>query len=101
MAPVSYAKLKAQVQSGNYEWDITATNQTDWLRAEREGFVEPIDWTIVQKDKLFPDAVFANGGPIEERADLSALSAAITLFVGAADDAHEQRRENPSKQDVR
>jgi putative spermidine/putrescine transport system substrate-binding protein len=41
VAPVSFAKLKAQV-----------TN---------EGLVEPIDWTIVQKDKLFPDAVFANG----------------------------------------
>ncbi|MCC6469896.1 MAG: polyamine ABC transporter substrate-binding protein [Alphaproteobacteria bacterium] len=61
VAPVSYAKLKAQVQSGTYEWDITAINQSDWLRAEREGFVEPIDWTVVQKDKLFPDAVFANG----------------------------------------
>jgi putative spermidine/putrescine transport system substrate-binding protein len=61
VAPVSYAKLKAQVESGNYEWDITAINQSDWLRAEHEGLVEPIDWTIVQKDKLFPDAVFANG----------------------------------------
>jgi putative spermidine/putrescine transport system substrate-binding protein len=61
VAPVSYAKLKAQVQSGRYEWDVTAMNQSDWLRAEREGLVEPIDWTVVQKDKLFPDAVFANG----------------------------------------
>jgi len=61
VAPVSYAKLKAQVGSGNYEWDITAITKSDWLRAEREGLVEPIDWTIVQKDKLFPDAVFANG----------------------------------------
>jgi putative spermidine/putrescine transport system substrate-binding protein len=61
VAPVSYAKLKAQVESGNYEWDITAINQSDWLRAAHEGLVEPIDWTIVQKDKLFPDAVFANG----------------------------------------
>jgi putative spermidine/putrescine transport system substrate-binding protein len=61
VAPVSFAKLKAQVTSGNYEYDITEINQTEWLRAEREGLVEPIDWTIVQKDKLFPDAVFANG----------------------------------------
>ena len=61
VAPVSYAKLKAQVQSGSYEWDVTEINQSEWLRAEREGLVEPIDWTIVQKDKLFPDAVFANG----------------------------------------
>src|SRR5499426_4811990 len=37
VAPVSYAKLKAQVRSGNYEWDITAINQSELLRAEREG----------------------------------------------------------------
>ena len=61
VAPVSYAKLKAQVQSGRYEWDVTEINQSELLRAEREGLVEPIDWTVVQKDKLFPDAVFANG----------------------------------------
>src|SRR5215813_3103585 len=61
VAPVSFAKLKAQVTSGNFEYDVTEINQTEWLRAEREGLVEPIDWTIVQKDKLFPDAVFANG----------------------------------------
>ena len=57
VAPVSYAKLKAQVQSGSYEWDITAVTQADLLRAEREGLVEPIDWTVVKKDKLFPNAV--------------------------------------------
>ena len=26
VAPVSYVKLKAQVQSGRYEWDVTAIN---------------------------------------------------------------------------
>ena len=61
VAPVSYAKLKAQVQSGNYEWDITAITQADLLRAEREGLVEPVDWTVVKKDKLFPNAVYAKG----------------------------------------
>ena len=49
VAPVSYAKLKAQVQSKNYEWDITAITQADWLRAEHEGLVEPIDWSVVNK----------------------------------------------------
>jgi len=61
VAPVSYAKLKAQVQSGSYEWDITSVTQADLLRADREGLVEPIDWTIVKKEKLFPNAVYANG----------------------------------------
>jgi putative spermidine/putrescine transport system substrate-binding protein len=61
VAPVSYAKLKAQVQSGSYEWDVTAIAAGDWLRAELEGYVEPIDWTIVKKEMLPPNAVFANG----------------------------------------
>ena len=61
VAPVSYAKLKAQVQSKNYEWDVTAIAEGDWLRAENEGFVEPIDWAVVDKSKLFENAVFANG----------------------------------------
>jgi putative spermidine/putrescine transport system substrate-binding protein len=61
VAPVSYAKLKAQVQSGSYEWDVTAIERGDMLRAEREGLLEPINWSIVNKDKLFPNAVYANG----------------------------------------
>ncbi|MBI3514970.1 MAG: ABC transporter substrate-binding protein [Proteobacteria bacterium] len=61
VSPVSYAKLKAQVQSGSYEWDVTAITAGEWLRAEREGLAEPIDWAIVKKDKLPPDTVFANG----------------------------------------
>src|SRR3989454_1067369 len=61
VAPVSYAKLKAQVQSGSYEWDITAITQADLLRADREGLLDPIDWSVVKKDMLFPNAVYANG----------------------------------------
>ena len=61
VTPVTYAKLKAQVQSGQYEWDVTGINQTNWRRAEKEGLVEPIDYKIVDKNKLPPDGVFANG----------------------------------------
>lgn len=61
VAPVSYAKLKAQVQSRSYEWDVTVIEQGELRRAEIEGLIEPIDWRIVQKDKLFPGAVYANG----------------------------------------
>ena len=59
--PVSYAKWKAQVVSKAYEWDITTLNQAQWSRAEGEGLVEPIDWTIIDKNKMWPGAVFANG----------------------------------------
>jgi putative spermidine/putrescine transport system substrate-binding protein len=61
VTPVSYAKLKAQVQSGNFEWDVTTIEQGEMLRAEREGLLEPINWSIVDKDKLFPNAVYGSG----------------------------------------
>ena len=61
VAPVSYAKLKAQVRSGSYEWDITAMNQAELLRADREQLLEPVDWSVLKKDKLFPNAVYASG----------------------------------------
>lgn len=61
VAPVSYAKLKAQVQSGSYEWDLTSISQADLLRADREGLIEPIDWSVVKKEKLYPNATYANG----------------------------------------
>jgi putative spermidine/putrescine transport system substrate-binding protein len=61
VTPVSYAKLKAQVQFGNYEWDITEPTDADWLRADQEGLAEKIDWTIVKQSNLFENAVYANG----------------------------------------
>src|SRR3954471_21607024 len=32
IAPVSYAKLKAQVQSKSYEWDLTSIEQGELVR---------------------------------------------------------------------
>jgi putative spermidine/putrescine transport system substrate-binding protein len=61
VAPVSYAKLKAQVESGKYEWDVTVIEQGELLRADRAGLVEPVDYNILDKSKLFPDAIYANG----------------------------------------
>jgi len=61
VAPVSFAKLKAQVDSGKYEWDLTVIEQGELLRADRQGLVEPIDYNIIDKSKLFPNAVYSNG----------------------------------------
>src|SRR5919197_6347627 len=61
VTPVSYAKIKAQVQAGRYEFDMTSINSMQWLRASREGLAEPIDWTIFNKDTLPSDALVANG----------------------------------------
>jgi putative spermidine/putrescine transport system substrate-binding protein len=61
VTPVSYARIKAQVQSGNYEFDITSINSMLWLRASREGLAEPIDWAIFKKGTLPNNAIVANG----------------------------------------
>ena len=61
IAPVSYAKLKAQVQSKSYEWDLTSIEQGELARANKEGLLEPIDWQIIHKDKISADAAYANG----------------------------------------
>ena len=51
VTPVSYAKIKAQVQAGRFEFDMTSINSMQWLRASREGLAEPIDWTIFKKTR--------------------------------------------------
>ena len=61
IAPVSYAKLKAQVVTKSYQWDVTSIEQGELRRADKEGLLEPIDWGIVQKDKLFAGADYSNG----------------------------------------
>src|SRR5438132_10910635 len=47
VTPVSFARIKAQVQTGSYQFDVTSVNSLLALRAGREGLVEPIDWSII------------------------------------------------------
>ena len=61
VTPVSYGKIKAQVQTRRYEFDMTSINSMQWLRATREGLGEPIDWSVVNKDRIPPNAVVADG----------------------------------------
>ncbi|MCC6777189.1 MAG: ABC transporter substrate-binding protein [Hyphomicrobiales bacterium] len=61
ITPVSYGRIKAQVQSGSYQVDMTSFSSVQWLRASREGLAEPIDWSIVKREQLPPDAIVADG----------------------------------------
>lgn len=61
VTPVSYARIKAQVQAGRYEFDMTSVNSMQWLRASREGLAEPIDWAIFKRGTLPAEAIVANG----------------------------------------
>lgn len=74
--PVSYAKLRAQVQSGNYEYDVAEIGATQVLRATADGFLEPIDWSVVPRAAIPAGAVLGNriagcvqGNPLAYRAD--------------------------------
>lgn len=57
VVPVSFAKLKAQVQSGVYEWDCSCFNASELIVGDREGLVEKIDWSVVRRENIYP-----NGG---------------------------------------
>lgn len=58
-APVNFAKLKAMVESGNVEWDITELPPRDMVRAVKLGYLEPIDYTVINKADLIPEAALA------------------------------------------
>jgi putative spermidine/putrescine transport system substrate-binding protein len=57
VAPVSFAKLKAQVQTRNYEWDVSTINPPEVKQAELEGLLEPIDWSVVNKANFGPNQI--------------------------------------------
>ncbi|MBN1942758.1 MAG: ABC transporter substrate-binding protein [Phycisphaerae bacterium] len=49
-----YEKLQAAVSSGEIPWDVVVTEGAVIFRAIRDGLLEPIDYTVVNKDNLFP-----------------------------------------------
>src|SRR5262249_38093518 len=61
ITPVSFARIKEQVQSGSYQFDMTSVNSMLMLRAAREGLIDPIDWSIVKKGTFPDEAVVAEG----------------------------------------
>lgn len=54
-APVSLPKLKAMVESGNVEWDLTELNGDDVARASEAGWLEPLDYSIIDPDNKLPE----------------------------------------------
>lgn len=49
------AKLKAQVEANNVEWNIIDLEWSDMLRAGRAGLLEPIDTSVVDMSKIVPE----------------------------------------------
>lgn len=54
-APVSLARLRAMIETGNMEWDLTELGAHDLIEAERNGWVQEIDWSVVDPDRRLPE----------------------------------------------
>jgi putative spermidine/putrescine transport system substrate-binding protein len=62
-APVNFAKLKAMVESGNIEWDITELGPEDMIRGKERGYLEPIDYSVVDKSDFLPGLAYSHAVP--------------------------------------
>ena len=49
---VSFAKLKAEVQTRNYEWDVINLGDVEYAQAVLEGLLEKVDRTAAKTDQL-------------------------------------------------
>lgn len=52
VAPVSFAKLKAQVQTGQYEWDVSGLGIVEYSQAVHENLLEPVDFSVVDRTAI-------------------------------------------------
>uniref|UniRef100_UPI0010706A4A Fluorescent GABA Sensor precursor n=1 Tax=Pseudomonas fluorescens TaxID=294 RepID=UPI0010706A4A len=59
--PTDYGKLKAMVESGNVQWDVVDVEADFALRAAAEGLLEPLDFSVIQRDKIDPRFVSDHG----------------------------------------
>ena len=53
--PTDYGKLKAMVDSGNVEWDVVDVEGDFAVAAAKQGLLEPLDLTAINKGELDPD----------------------------------------------
>jgi putative spermidine/putrescine transport system substrate-binding protein len=60
-AAPSYAKMQAQVKSGNIEWDIVEPTNTMYARGIKEGIFELIDLSMIPREEFVKDGVLDYG----------------------------------------
>ncbi|MBW1998943.1 MAG: ABC transporter substrate-binding protein [Deltaproteobacteria bacterium] len=60
-SPPRLPKLKAMVESGNVEWDVVVLLDSWVERASRANLLEPIDYSKIDREDLYPDAVSKYG----------------------------------------
>jgi putative spermidine/putrescine transport system substrate-binding protein len=54
---VSFAKLKAQVQTRNFDWDVVNLGDVEYAQAVLEGLLEKVDRVAAKADELPPQIV--------------------------------------------
>ncbi len=66
-SPIDFGKMKAMVESGNVEWDVSQAGFFRILPAAKAGIIEPIDYSIVDKSVLAPGTArkYGVGGEYE------------------------------------
>jgi len=52
-----FAKMKAMVDTGNIEWDVIDVEDGMFRRGLKEKLFEPLDFSVIDKTNLLPDAV--------------------------------------------
>ena len=62
VTPVSTAKIKAQVVTGNYDWDVGSIGASEFEQVRVAGLLEPIDRSIVNLDKIQKRNIFGDNG---------------------------------------
>lgn len=58
---VSFTKLKAQVQSGQYQWDVSGLGIVEYTQAVHENLLEPIDFSIIDRAAIPPENLKPHG----------------------------------------
>ena len=48
ITPIAFAKMKAQVQSGHYEWSVLGIGRSDSIRALNDNLLEHIHYDIIR-----------------------------------------------------
>lgn len=59
--PTDYGKFKAMVESGDVKWDVVDVEGDFAYQAAKDGLLEPLDFSIIDKSDLDPAFVFDYG----------------------------------------
>jgi putative spermidine/putrescine transport system substrate-binding protein len=59
--PTDYGKFKAMVESKDVKWDVVDVEGDFAYQAAKDGLLEPLDFSVIDKTQLDPDFIFDHG----------------------------------------